>query len=513
MKNFNPLVILPILISFVFLSSCSLTSPGEDNLNVETEFSNPHPENHASNQPVVVTLEWDASGFEKYDVYFSKISPPDIAIAKNLTTNSYVKSGLSYSTHYFWRVRGYKSDGSWVESPIWDFTTRSFGARSGEGALFIPYDDETEAPNFVKTLFEVIDNEGYPVSDLTLQDLEIYDDGELISPSESFLLLEQYLQNNYVMKVALVLDNSTSLRDDLDEIKNAANDFVDNITDAHHKIAIYKFSETTELVQDFTSDVNLLHNAINSLPIGQPSTDLYGAVITGTSAYEENVDRLNFETGATVIFTDGTDTQGSHTLEQALEATQDKRVYTVGLGEEINPEILQEIGNSGFFYIEETNELINVFQQIKEDIERYSQSFYWLTYASPKRGSNMHTLVIMAKDNPINSYLETVYSSAGFFSAPQGLYLNPTASEPEGITEISLAKNTSKVVTAYSFYYVHPSYEWTITSGADLIDISYPTSEDNQININAGGTKGDAEIFVEDTANNLSKTLTVHITD
>ncbi len=505
--------LLRIILVGAFISACSLTSPEGDDQNPSSEFSNPHPENHANNQPVVVTLSWESSGFEKYDVFFSKISPPDVAIAKNLTKKSYVKSGLSYNTHYFWKVRGYKSDGSWIESPIWDFSTRSFGGGSGEGAYFIDYGSGTETPNYVKVLFETIDDEGYPVSDLTLDDLEIYDDGEVISPSESFLLIEQYMVNNYVMRIALVLDNSTSLRDELDEIKNAANDFVDNIVDSHHQVALYIFSETTEQVQDFTSDKNLLHSKINSMTIGQPTTDLYGAVITGAESYEENIDRMQIETGATVIFTDGTDTQGSHTLEQALAAAQSKRIYTVGLGEEINPEILQQIGGSGFFYIDETNELINVFEQIKEDLVRYSQSFYWLTYASPKRGNFMHTLIIRNKDESLNSYIEVEYSSANFFSASQGLYLNPTPSQPEGITEISIAKNASKTVTAYSFYYPHPNYVWTISSGASLIDISEAGENDNQIVIEAGNTIGDAEILVEDTANNLSKTLTVHVTN
>ncbi len=503
-------VSIKIFFILFLIAGCSLTNPGDDGSS--TEFDSPNPENHATNQPVVVTLSWTSSGFDKYDIFFSEISPPDIVIAQGITQTSYVKSGLSYDKHYFWKVRGYRSDGTWVESPIWDFSTRSFGS-AGEGAFFIHFSDETETPNYVKVLFETIDDIGYPVSDLRMEDLEIYDDGVLISPSESFLLLEQYLQNNYVMKVALVLDNSTSLRDDIDAIKSAANDFVDNVADAHHQIAVFQFSETTDKIQDFTSDVNLLHNAINSISIGQPSTDLYGAVITGTESYIENIDRMNIETGATVLFTDGTDTQGSHTLEQALEAANGKRVYTVGLGEEINPDILQQIGNSGFFYIEETNQLIDVFQQIKDDLERYSQSFYWLTYASPKRGNNMHTLIVRSVDPNASSTLEVVYSSADFFSASQGLYLNPTAAQPEGITELSLAVNTSKTVAAYSFYYTHPSYSWTITSGADLIDISYPTGEDNQINVTAGGSTGDAEILVEDTANNLSKTLTVHVTN
>ncbi len=498
-------------IAFIF-TSCSLNSSSGDQENLNG-FSNPHPANYATGQPLSLTLSWDDPGYTKYDVYLSKYTPPGIIIARGITEKNYTVSGLSYESTYFWKVVGFDNNGNSYVSPIWQFSTSDYGSGSGNGAYFIDYDSDTELPNYVKTLFELIDDAGFPVDNLTIDDLEIYDDGEIISESESFILLEQYLQNNYVMKIALVLDNSTSLRDVLDDIKSAAIDFVNGVVDDYHKVAVFKFSETTQLVQDFTSDVSQVQAAINSITVGQPSTDLYGAVIAGTSSYEENVDRMNIETGATVIFTDGTDTQGSHTFEQALEAVNGKRVYTVGLGEDINTDILSQIGQSGFFHINETSELIQIFEQIKTDIENYTKSFYWLTYASPKRGGYMHTLEIRKKDNPLNSTVTVNYSSSGFFSAPAGLYFNPTATNPEGITEISIPINSSKTVIAYSFYYPHPSYSWEITQGGDLIDIEYTSTGNNEITINAGDTKGDAVISVEDTQNSLQKNLTVHITD
>ena len=510
MKKFSGILLLGTIL---ILSSCSLNSTEGDESN-STGFYNPHPANNATNQSLSITLTWDDPGYSKYDVYFSRYTPPGTIVARGITERNYTVRGLSYGATYFWKVVGYDKDGDSHQSPIWQFTTRNYGSGSLEnGVKFIKYGSNTELPNYVKTVFELIDAESLPVDDLTIDDLEIFDDGVLISESESFLLLEQYLQNNYVMKIALVLDNSTSLRNDLDEIKSAAIDFVNEVVDNYHKVAVFKFSETTQLVQDFTSDVSQLQAAINSITLGLPSTDLYGAVITGTSSYEEIVNGTNFETGATVIFTDGTDTQGSHTLEQALEAITGKRVYTVGLGEEISPYILSQIGQNGFFHINETSELIQAFEQIKTDIEHFTKSFYWLTYASPKRGGNMHTLEIRKKDNPLNSTMEINYSSGGFFSAPPGLYFNPTAINPEGITEISIPKNSSKTVTAYTFYYPHPSYSWNITQGADLIDIQFTSTGNNEITIYAGDTNGDAVISVEDTQNNLQKDLNVHITD
>lgn len=496
------------------ITGCSLTGPNNDNGGGDSNqyFNTPTPAQGATNQPVVVSLGWKSSGFSKYDVYFSEISPPTLRVAHNITSNGFVMPGLKYNTTYFWKVVGYRSDGTSAESPIWHFTTESLGG-SGEGYSFIDHGTKTETPNYVKMLFEVVDNTGLPVPDLTLDNLEIYEDGEQISRSESYVLFQQYLSNQYVVKIVLMLDNSTSLRDEIPDIKNAAINFVNNVVDAHHQVAVFEFSESTVLLQDFTSNINALTTAINSISVGQPSTDLYGATITGANHWDQTFVPDSIMTGAMVLFTDGTDTQGSHTFDAAMQAVTGKRVYTIGLGNEISPDVLSSIGNSGFFSITETSELINTFDQINSQIERYSKSFYWLTYASPKRGANLHTLIVRAKNNPVNSYVQGTFSSADFFSNNPGLYINATPEHPSGVDTVTVARNSGVTVNAYSFYYPNPEYTWTVTSGGSLISIDPSNNAQSVVVINGGNTLGAASVKINDTNNNLSKTITVLVTN
>ena len=64
--------------------------------------------------------------------------------------------------------------------------------------------------------------------------------------------------------------------------------------------------------------------------LGYPTTNLYGAVITGAGRWTDQFSSSSIVQGAMIVFTDGSDTQGSYTLNQALSAVGGKRVYTVG---------------------------------------------------------------------------------------------------------------------------------------------------------------------------------------
>ena len=119
--------------------------------------------------------------------------------------------------------------------------------------------------------------------------------------------------------------------------------------------------------------------------------------------------------GTLVVFTDGSDTQGRHTLQEALNALRPRnRVYTVGLGSEIEPDVLRQLGTAGFVSIDDAGELEQKFREIQEDIVATANSFYWLSYSSPKRGYSQHQLLVTIKDSP--SRLEQSFSSRDFSS-------------------------------------------------------------------------------------------------
>lgn len=175
------------------------------------------------------------------------------------------------------------------------------------------------------------------------------------------------------------------------------------------------FPKEPVLIQDFTSDKALLISAVNDIKNDVfETTDLYGAVIEGADKMEDSFDRDEIIQTAMIIFTDGDDTQAEHTLSEALNASNSKRVYTVGLGTDIKPEVLEKIGNAGFFAIADVNELSDTFIEIQDELVKYANSFYQVRYKSPKRGNNLHDLLIQMVNNPNNSVIRGTFNSKDF---------------------------------------------------------------------------------------------------
>ncbi len=502
-----------IILLLFFAVSCSL-GPDDDESTPVEDTNLPHaptPENNQQNQDLVVTLSWEFDGAETYDIYFGETSPPRSLIASNLDRRSYIVPGLNYSTRYYWQVVAEYPDGSKAEGPIWSFVTKPRGT-TDEGYVLIDYGLETELPSFVSVYFQVIDLNGIGVDNLTAADFEVFEDGEQVSIAESDLQVIKADQLPYTLQLVLVLDNSTSLLNELDDIILAASSFVNSLT-VNFEMAVFKFSEEPILIQDFTSDKAALINAINDIRNDVfETTDLYGAVIDASEKMEESFQLEEIVQSAMIIFTDGDDTQAEHTLSEALNAASGKRIYSVGLGPDIMPEVLEKIGNSGFFAIADVGELSDAFFEIQDELDAFTNSFYQIRYKSPKRGNNLHDLLIQIVDNPNSSVIRGTFNSRNFFSANPGLFINASPENPEGISEISIIAGGSQTVQANSFYGgIEPEYEW-LSLTPNVVEVA-PTAEDPSVAVvRAVGTSGQTGVVrVRDLANGFTQTLTVRI--
>jgi hypothetical protein len=207
-----------------------------------------------------------------------------------------------------------------------------------------------------------------------------------------------------------------------------------------------------------------------------------------------------------IVFTDGSDTQGSTSFNDALNAINGRRVYTVGLGEDIEPEILEILGTSGFYYVNDINTLNTAFQEIADEINDYANSFYWLNYSSPKEGPNNHTLILEKVINPINSFVEGYFNSKDFFhpnSSNTSCFINASPEKPEGITsiEVPIGNHVTKLrVVTYLATVYPPNYIWHASGGVswDYYDSEEPTNHTVWLNVNSNGA-----IWAEDTKNNV----------
>ncbi len=414
-------MLLFLTIAFLFSCSFDKDSPTQPDVTPDgkTTPNTPKPSDNSTNQLLVLTLDWDADSNVKYDVYFDTKNPPQILFLKDITAKPIIKTGLDYSTIYYWKVIAKYNDGTKAEGPVWKFTTiTQSGSSSGNGYALYLDSIKTSAPNSVTALFQVKDLNGDGITNLQASDFEVYEDSQPLSISESDLQINKHSGVPYSIRTVLMLDNSTSLKDQIDSIRNVAVKFINNII-PNQEVAVFQFSDEIEMLADFTSSKNVLYDALQNYKLGYSSTNLYGAVVKGASLWSDYYSTDEIIQGSMIIFTDGNDTQGSTSLASAINAVHNKIVFTIGLGDEIKPEILNEIGTAGFSMIDNVDNLATRFETIQKKITDYSNSFYMLSYKSPKRGNADHYLTIRIKNNPHtgdNSVVTGSFNSSGFTS-------------------------------------------------------------------------------------------------
>ncbi|MCY3868605.1 MAG: VWA domain-containing protein, partial [Gemmatimonadetes bacterium] len=374
------------------------------------------------------------------------------------------------------------------------------------------YQVETELPSFVNIMFQVQDSEGQGVNFLTTDHFEVKEDGQSVSPTESAMNIRKRETIPYTLKTVLMLDTSESVRDNLDDIKNAAITLVQNLT-SQQEVALYEFSEETILLQDFTDDVGVLTRAIEGIRLGYGSTRLYGSIIDGCARWEDIYTVNKVQQGFLIILTDGKDERGFETVRQAISARGNKNIYTIGLGAEIEPEVLDRLGNAGSFTLSDVNNLADQFIEIQNEMALFADSFYRLNYRSPKRGDRVRTLELSVKNNQNYSTVRGEFNSKCFFSTRNPIVVvNPSCSNNRGIDELKIREGDAVQLQAATYLRTAPpQYSWT--SSDNRIVVVIPDVDDPAMALaTAVGHSGQtATLTVFDRANGLNKQVKVEV--
>ena len=375
----------------------------------------------------------------------------------------------------------------------------------------------TEAPSFVNILFQVLDLDNWGVTALTTEHFEVRENDQEVSPTESAMRVQKRkaLPHRFKLKTVLMLDTSTSVKDHLDQIKEAAIVLVENMTE-NQEIALYEFSEDPVLLHDFTNDVEALTKAIREIRLGFSTTNLYGSIITGTRRWQDVFTTNEVQQGFLVILTDGSDTQGTYTLDQALDERGNKNIYTIGLGNEIDPDILKELGNAGFFQISDVTELADQlaekFVEIQKRIVSFADSFYWLRYLSPKRGDREHRIELRVRENQYDFVLWGEFNSRDFYSVRPEVFVNQSPSNPDGIRKLRIAEGDTVRLQAVTYPELKsPQYRWE-SSDSEIVAIK-PDPVDASvawaIAVRESGQTATLQVF--DRANELERHVHVEV--
>jgi VWFA-related protein len=145
---------------------------------------------------------------------------------------------------------------------------------------------------------------GKALTTLSREEFIVYENGERQE-------IAHFAATDTPVDIVLLVDDSGSMRDNLDLVKRAAASFVDRMR-PQDRAAVVAFGRQVELLADFTSDRELLRRAIDRIPKGS-GTAFYDALYLVANELLRN----GAARKATIVLSDGVDSASFYDFDQA----------------------------------------------------------------------------------------------------------------------------------------------------------------------------------------------------
>jgi Ca-activated chloride channel homolog len=168
----------------------------------------------------------------------------------------------------------------------------------------------------------VVDEQRRLVTNLDKSAFTVFEDG-VAQKTTSFH------RDDVPVAMGIVIDNSGSMREKRDKVNQAVLNLI-KASNPNDEIFVVNFSQDSYLDQDFTSDINLLQQALHKVS-AQGSTALYDAIVA-SAVHLKNNPRIDRK--VLLVVTDGRDNASQETLQQAARRLQQENgptLYAVGL--------------------------------------------------------------------------------------------------------------------------------------------------------------------------------------
>ena len=251
----------------------------------------------------------------------------------------------------------------------------------------------------VNLIFTVTDKKGHFVTGLAQSNFGLLDDGR---PPEQVLHFTQ--QTNLPLRVGILLDTSSSIRQRFQFEQDSALEFLLQIVHRNDRAFIEGFDIQTDITQPFTNNVDLLNQGVRKLRPGG-GTALFDALYRTCHEQMLTLRDSSSVRKALVLVSDGEDNY-SHALESdAIKECQraDTIVYAISTdispsrtkGDDVLRAIAEATGGQAF-YPNKIEDVAVGFKNIEEEL----RSQYSLVYrpADFKEDGSFRTIYLQATD-------------------------------------------------------------------------------------------------------------------
>ena len=285
----------------------------------------------------------------------------------------------------------------------------------------------------------IVDRNNRPVSNVTKNEIKVYEDN-VLQTIDSFTKAE--VPTNY----ALVIDNSSSLRAQLDKVIEASKIIVSTNRPLDETSVIrFVSSDKIEITQDFTSNKAYVNEALDNLFIEGGQTAIIDAVYLAAErvdSYEKSRDPNDKKRRAIILVSDGEDRDSYYNEQQLFNLLResDVQIYAIGFTSDLSKDggfiskspkakaeaflkrLAEETGGKAYFP-QSTAEL----DAIARDIAAELRTQYILSYypTNPSRDGKFRSIKVVVDDGP-NKQKRIAITRTGRSSAPENPGDRPT---------------------------------------------------------------------------------------
>ncbi len=267
--------------------------------------------------------------------------------------------------------------------------------------------------NLVDVACSVRDRSGQPITTLSKEDFEVFEDGQ----KQEVAVFER--ETMVPLDLALMVDASLSTYKELKFERESAARFAADVVRGRDRLALFQFADSVTDLSGFTGQIPAIQDAAMRIT-PEAGTALYDAILLGSHALERQPPERR---RVIVLVTDAGETTSTSTFDQArMElAKAGAMLYTILIRPVKNESgrntagehaliTMTEYAGGRMFFPDSYEDLDGIYSEISRDLHTQ----YRLAYYPPKKsGPSLRQIEVRVQGNYLLTYRRRYFSGEG----------------------------------------------------------------------------------------------------